>query len=279
MKSFAGSVAIICLSFFATAQRVYSSADSARAKAYFKKCWDFPMTSLAHQAYLDSALMVIPTHAWYWQQKSMPLYKSQRYEIGKPYLDSAVRYDPDKWLDYRAFMKCIFERDYASSLREFHNCKAQFGGRHVMDHPYDFYMGLCHLQLMHFDSAATLFGRCVDNDVRTNGEKWVHYNHHFYLGVTLMEQGKSDAAVAYFDKALKSFPQFTEAQYYKAICLSRLDRKAEAATVMEAAWNNFQQGFGMTEDNAIYEQYPYQPRRAYVEGSFHAFSKEAKDTK
>lgn len=73
----------------AQARRTYSSADSLKAKAYFDSSWHYNAGAAKHQLYLDSALQVIPTYAWYWQQKSMPLYKQLRYQLGRPFLDSA----------------------------------------------------------------------------------------------------------------------------------------------------------------------------------------------
>jgi|GEM_PF-347702 len=250
----------------AQALHAYSSQDSARAKTYFDSSWHYGLNSAKHQLYLDSALMIIPTHAWYWQQKSMPLYKQQKYQLGRPFLDSAVKYDPRRWLDYRAFMKCIFEKNYRESLADFYAVRAMPGNNSsVMDHPYSFYIGLCHLQLNNFDSSEYYLKGCIDDEVKTHGEKWVHCNHLYYLGIVYIEKGNYPAAFDCFDRAIKLYDKFCDAKYYKAICQLKMDKKKEAAITMDEANTNFKDGFGMNEDNVVYEKYPYQvPKGAYA---------------
>lgn len=263
----------------AQALHTYSSQDSAKAKIYFDSSWHYGINSTKHQLYLDSALMIIPTYAWYWQQKSMPLYKQQKYQVGRPFLDSAVKYDPRSWLDYRAFMKCIFERNYREALADFYAVRAMaHNNSSVMDHPYNFYIGLCHLQLNDFDSSEYYLKGCIDDEVKTHGEKWVHYNHLFYLGLTYYEKGNYTSALACFDRALKLYDKFSDAQYYKAICLFKLDKKKDAAVTMEAASANFKDGYTMNEDNIIYEHYPYQVRKNSYLGTAEYFRKEADKT-
>ena len=46
---------------------------------------------------------------------------------------------------------------------------------------------------------------------------------------------------------------------------TKVDRKKEAAITMNEANTNFKDGFGMNEDNVVYEKYPYQvPKGAYA---------------
>lgn len=259
----------------AQALHTYSSQDSARAKVYMDSSWHHGLGSAKHQLFIDSALQIIPTHAWYWQQKSMPLYKQQKYQLGKPFLDSAVKYDARHWLDYRAFMKCIYEKDYRGSLADLYAVRALPGNNSaVMDHPYNFYIGLCHLQLNNFDSALHYLKNCVDEEVKAHGEKWVHYNHLYYLGIVYIEKDDYTAALDCFERALKQYDKFCDAKYYKAICQYKLNNKKDAATTMIDAFTNFTDGYGMNEDNVIYESYPYQVRKYAYTSAVDYFKKE-----
>jgi len=47
---------------------------------------------------------------------------------------------------------------------------------------------------------------------------------------------------------------------YKAICLRKLGQKDEATSLGKIARKNRKDGYTINEDNAIYEQYPYQIR-------------------
>ena len=59
---------------------------------------------------LDEGIKVDSTVAYFWQQKAMPYFKARKYEVGMAYLDKAVFYKPERWLSYRAFIKCIFSK-------------------------------------------------------------------------------------------------------------------------------------------------------------------------
>jgi len=67
--------------------------DTTKANFYFKKSFEFGLFSQSHQHYLDSAILFDHKKPYYWQQKSMPLFKQKKYELGMIYLDSAVKYD------------------------------------------------------------------------------------------------------------------------------------------------------------------------------------------
>ncbi|OSZ78914.1 hypothetical protein CAP35_11880 [Chitinophagaceae bacterium IBVUCB1] len=255
---------ISCIAAYA--QPHYTPADSMRAKAYWDSSWNYGLHSREHQQYLDSALMVIPTHAYYWQQKSMPLYKMYKYQLAIPYLDSAVKYDPHRWMPYRAYMRCIFEKNYRGALADFYTTKAQYNSLYVMDHPYDFFIALCHLQLNNFDSSSHYLHLCIDERAKKHGKDWVHHNHLFYLGITQYEKHNYTDAIATFDDVIRIAPQFADVYYYKAICQYMLRRYADAKASIAKASAYYTQGYTIREDGALYEPYPYQVRKYFIQG-------------
>ena len=211
------------------------------------------------QQYLDSAIERNPNIAYVYQQKAMPLFKMRKYEAGLPHLDRAVELDSAKYIDYRAFMKCIFSKSYTDAIADFKIAKRIKGANgYVMDHSYDFYMGLSYLQLNKFDSAVNYFEKSIDNVRKQNGESWLHYLDLFYLGVAYMEIEKHSEAIAQFDKSLAIYSTFSDAEYYKSISLARLGKQSEAEALFKKARNDFRKGYTINEDNAFYEKYPYQ---------------------
>lgn len=247
--------------------QTYSSQDSARAKAYLKKAWQQPLFAATRDKLLDSALMIIPTHAYYWQQKSMPLYKAWKYELGKPYLDSAVKYDPGSWLGYAGVLTCIFQKSYKEALELFYRAKAnpKCTG-YIMDHPYNFYIGLCHLQLNHIDSSKYYIEGCVNETINKRGEDWVHPNHFFYQGIIQYEMGNYEQAITTFRKTVKLYKQFSDAYYYTAQCYMRMGKYADALENAELASQYYKEGYSIREDNTLYEPFPYQIRKYYLDG-------------
>ncbi|MBC9933202.1 tetratricopeptide repeat protein [Chitinophaga qingshengii] len=207
---------------------------------------------------LDSGLALLPQDATMWQLRGMPLFKQRKYEAGMVYLDKAVAYNPAEYLDYRAFIKCIFQKSYVAAIADFKEAQRARYHSGVMDHPYNFYLGLCYLQLNQYDSARAYFRQCVDNWQQSGTEAPLHCLYPFYLGIVDYEQGKYTEALNHFTHSLLLYQQFSDAGYYQALCLQRLQRTAEAKAAMQKAHDDFKQGYTIPEDNQIYEMYPYQ---------------------
>ncbi len=242
------------------ATHTLSANDSVLLKRYLKGYQNNYLYSNDYQLYLDSVLTIVPWRAFYWQQKGMPLCKQKKYEIGMPYLDSAVKYDNNKhYLEYRAFMKCIFQKSYRAAIIDFEAAKKQNGFAIVMDHSYDFYMGLSYLQLNNFDMADSLIKSSIDWSTK-NGVP-LHYLEYLYWGIVKMEKKQDTLAINMFDMALKLSANLPDAKYYKALCLENLGKIKEAKQSMTEGLDDINKGYSNNEDNAIYEEYPYQKRK------------------
>jgi len=223
---------------------------------------------------LDSAVKADPHNAYFWQQKGMFLFKEKKYELGLPYLDSAVKYNKgEDYLEYRAFMKCIFQRSYRSAIVDFNKAKIENPDGFIMDHEFDFYLGICYLQLNQFDSAETLFTRCIEKEKIRNGETWVHYMNWFYKGIALMEKGSYAKSIDCFDHAIGLYKRFSDAKYYKAICHYRLKDSEKALALFKEAQADLKEGYTINEDNVIYETYPHQVTLKWIENYLHYLDK------
>lgn len=216
--------------------------------------------SQERQKCLDAGLKEDPSIAYLWQQKAMPLFKQGKYEVGMEYIDKAVEIDPERWLPYRAFIKVIFAKTYRSGIKDFEELLEKYGNAYVMDHTYKFHIGLSYLQLNQFTKAETIFAEDLKDQVEQWGEDGEHHLDLFYFGISKYELGKCEEAIEVFDKALKIYPTFAEVQYYKALCLYKLNKQQEAMTLMEVARANGEAGNTINEDNVVYERYPYQVR-------------------
>jgi tetratricopeptide (TPR) repeat protein len=231
--------------------------DSIVNKYVYNGAWYFPMFSRGWQVCLDSALIYLPQDAYLWQQKAMPYFKQMKYEAGTPFLDSAVKYNSKKYLEYRAFMKCIFQKNYQEAIVDFKDAIKLNGNSGVMDHPYTFYIGLSYLQLNKFDSCVLYLNACIQNERKERN--WVHYLHTFYYGICLYELRRYDEAIVNFDSTLSQYNHFSDAKFYKARCLSNIPKEIKATLdLLNEAKNDFQSGYTINEDNSKYEKYPYQ---------------------
>lgn len=174
--------------------------------------WKYQMYSQEWQEEIDKGLAKDSTIAYLWQQKAMPLIKQGKYEVGIEYLDKAVKFDRRKWQDYRAFTKCIFAKTHREAIKDFENYKERFGHGYVMDHTYDFYIGLSYLQLNEFEKAEAVFKEDFDRQLKENGKDWLHHLDLFYYGISKYELKKYEEAIELFDLALEIYPRFSDVQ-------------------------------------------------------------------
>lgn len=213
--------------------------------------------SVEHQLYLDSLIAILPKEPFFWQQKAMPLFKQKKYELGMKYLDKAIELDStNHYREYRAFIKCIFQKNYSESLEEF-NYLTKINGDYgiIMDHPYSFWIGLCYLQLNEFDKAQKFIENSIAFGQKNN---FVNPYELFYLGIIEYEKGNYQNAINNLNKSLEQYEKFSDAKYYKALSLINLNKKEEGEILLLEAQKDFKNGFSFNEGNSLYEQFPYQ---------------------
>lgn len=249
------------ISIFSFGQVSTNKAHDAIVEEFLTNCAEnhnYIIAMSEWQACLDQGLQKDSTVAYLWQQKAMPYFKCKKYEIGMPFLNKAVFYNKERWLSYRAFMKCIFSRDYKDAIIDFDEAIKLYGNSYVMDHSFNFYKALCYLQLNEYEKAEKLLDDYV-NDIYTNRQQLEHSTAYFYQGIAKYELKKWEEAIVIFDKALKIYPEFSDAKFYKAICwLKQGKPKEEITTLIGSAREDAKKGFSINEDNTIYETYPYQ---------------------
>jgi len=232
--------------------------DSVYNKYVKNGAYNYSYLSQEWQKYIDTAISITPDNAYLWQQKAMPYFKRQKYEVGMKYLDKAVELSPVKYTDYRAFMKCIFTKNYTDAITDFMKAKELKEGAFVMDHSYDFYLGLCYLQLNNFIDAKKYFQLSINQSTKKNGAEYVHFLDWFYLGITQYELEDFSFAISSFDKTLATYKNFADAKYYKSKCLKKMNQIEEADSLKKEAAIDLQAGHTFIEDNSYYEKYPYQ---------------------
>ena len=234
--------------------------DSLIDKYLKNGAWQEDPYSQEWQKEINKGLEVDSTIAYFWQQKAMPLFKQGKYEIGMPFIDKAVKYNPERWQNYRAFIKCIFSKQYKDAIADFKDYREKYGYGFVMDHSYNFYIGLSYLQLNEFEKAEKIFEKDYQRTLNEDGEGWLHHLDLFYYGISKYELKKYKEALELFDQALEIYQQFSDVQYYKAKILYKLGRPQEANKIYREAKRNADKGFTINEDNIVYERYPYQVR-------------------
>jgi len=216
------------------------------------------------QMCLDEGLQKDSTVARLWQEKAMPYFKARKYEVGMEYVDKAVLYDRREYLPYRAFIKCIFSKQYKESISDFEQATKEFGNEYVMDHTFDFYKALCYLQLNQYEKADALLKNDIDVMLNKNGKEWVNTTTLFYYGIAKYEQRQYAEAIKIFDSTLVLYEHFSDAKYYKAICIARLQgSQDEIKELIKQSKEDAKQGYTIGEYNTVHETYPYQQKWNY----------------
>ncbi len=165
--------------------------------------WKHHYTTKEWDEWINKGLKQDSTIAYLWQQRAMPLWKQKKYQLAISYFDKAVALDRKKWLSRLGFLKCIFAKDYNAALKDLTTYKQEFGSTYEQDHSLEFYIGLCYLQLNHYDKALVNLQESVNYEIDQHGENWVHYLDRFYLAIAFYELGEYKKAILEFDKVLK----------------------------------------------------------------------------
>ena len=188
----------------------------------------------------------------------MPFFKQKKYEVGMTYLDKAVNFDnTNHYLEYRAFIKCIFQRSYKEAIRDFEKLQKLKGKDfYVMDHSYNFWLALCHLQLNNFELSKSYIQSSIDNH-RKEFNNTVNFYELFYLGVVEYELGNYKTAINHFNNSLSEYQSFSDAKFYKAKCLANIGNFEETLKLFKESEYDYKMGYTFNEGNSRYEDYPY----------------------
>lgn len=208
--------------------------------------------------YCDSVIARCPNVAYAYQQKAVPLIKDGQYAAAFALEDQAVALDPRAWLAYRAFLKCIFSKDYAGALLDFAAVEKLKPNSREMDHTYPFFAGLCHLELGQLAQAEADFRRDEQQQRGPRGQGDVHYNSYFYQGVVQWEARHYALAAQALRQCLTQYPRHPDANYYLALTLRAQGQPAEATRYLQVARAALAAGYRLNEDNIYYANYPHQ---------------------
>lgn len=216
----------------------------------------FSYNSPKWHVYLDSLIAICPTIAKAYQLKAIPYIKSGDYGRAFPLEDKAVEYDPVRWTSYRAFLKCIFSKDYEGAIIDFDQAQKIVPNNFEMDHSYAFYKGLCYLELKNLKKAER--NLLEDIQIQTKGDtaKNVHYNTLLYCGIVYYEMKQYKKAESYLKKCLSQFSQLPDAHFYLAMTLKSAGKEYNSYLAM--AKKALEEGYKQNEDNEAYAYYPHQ---------------------
>lgn len=196
------------------------------------------------------------THEAY-MSRSIPYNKVGDHTTGFVMLNRAVELAPTLYLGYRAFVKLYMMHDYEGAL---HDCLrldslTSYAKPGVWGEDMDMVIGLCYLQLNDLQKAHSRFTNSIDRITKENGKQWNSARTFLYLGITLMKEKAYSQAAHVLDELIQLNPNYSEAYYYKARCLSAQKDLKNAEATLEKCKQVFEK-YG-AERNPYFEL-PYQ---------------------
>ena len=242
-------------------------ADKCRSKRYQDSLVTKYIENGAHKysyndprwaQYCDSLLAVCSNVAYAYEQKAVPLIKDGKYAEAFALEDKAAELDPQAWLAYRGFLKCIFTKDYEGAISDFQQVARLKPGSREMDHTYLFFEGLCNLELGNYQRAEANFKEDIRQQKGPGGQQAVHFNTLFYVGVLYLEMKNYAQAQRYLAQCLKAYPQHPEANYYLGLTEQAKGDREAARRYLLAAQKALASGYRLNEDNIYYTNYPRQ---------------------
>jgi tetratricopeptide (TPR) repeat protein len=259
MKKYISIFIVILLSnnSFGQVQKYTAKQDSIIDRYLKNGAFTYHYTLHGWDDNINLALKQDSTIALLWQLKALPFWKTKKYDLAVRCYDKAVQFDRANYLGRRGYLKCIFQKDYNGAIADMEMAEKEFGYGFQNDHSYPFYISLCYLQLNEFEKADRILQTDFEKTTRERGENERHFLDLFYMGIIQYEKRNYDKAITLFDKTLKIYNNFSDAKYYKGLCLLQKGDKTNSEILMREAKVNFEQGYTINEDDAPYEMYPY----------------------
>lgn len=211
-----------------------------------------------YQTYCDSLINICPNIAIAYQQKALPFIKNGDYASAFPLEDKAVELDPKSYMSYRAFLKCIFTKDYKGAIIDFQSAEKLNPNGFTMDHTYFFYQGLCNLELENYERAKDNFGKDTVAQITATGDGTIHFNTLLYLGILFYELKDNTNAKIFLMRCLKQYKELPEANYYLALIFKRENNFEAYNNYLQLSKDFLTKGYTINEDNTFYANYPHQ---------------------
>lgn len=231
--------------------------DSIIEKYIKNAAYTFHYTQQGWMDYVDSALKADSTIPLLWHHKALPYWKTGKYSLAVTCYDKAVQYSRRKYLGRRGFLKCIFQKDYSGAIQDMETAMKEFGYGYENDHSYPFYIALCYLQLSQYEKAREILQNDFDKTISERGESNIHFLDRFYMGVIYYELRNYDRAIIYLNQSMQVYKEFSDAKYYKALCLYEQGNIDLAKQMARMAKVDYDKGYSINEDASFYEPYPY----------------------
>lgn len=209
--------------------------DSCRYEActFLEKAPSYFQLTKEYHEIKDQAIEICPEYAVIYKHKSTAYLKTGDFINWKILIDKAVALNPQQHLDYRAWCRFQFFRDYKGAIADIEE----------LDRIVDYDVGYCQNGDYHLNIAKGLWYKMIgekakaiqiiENQIEKDSSSVGLYGY-LHLGVLYLENDKFDDALHAFKKQIE-INELAEVYYYQALVYQKTDKKEEYISSMKKA--------------------------------------------
>jgi len=253
MKRISLTIIGIMLGILAACNGQHSRESACRgALAAFHET-DLAQGSSASQDFMDSLIVVCPTLANAWREKSVPYLKRGDYATWNKLMGKAVELQPDAFLHIRGWCRIKFLHDYAGGLRDLMRYDSLVPGKYkvVDDTHIKIWMALAKQGLNDNAAALRLFNEAIEHAIQTHGEGWVGTYDFLYRGLLKLKMNDLDGAIRDFNAQIGIYTKLSNAYYYRAVAAQRKGQPGAACEDLANAAEYFRKGYYITDPYVV----------------------------
>jgi len=214
--------------------------------------------SYASQKHLSDAIELCPTLSNAYFEKSVAFLKRGKFIEWKELMDKAVELEPEQHLSYRAWCQFAFLHNYEETIKDLNKLSEIKGTPFIgvgQSGDYDLRMVLA--LSYKFTNRKR---KAIDIIETTMADKdyYVGLYDYLHLGVLYLESNELEKAVKSFQKQIEE-NELAEVYYYLSKTLLKLDKRTDAKTNVDKAYQFYKNGRKMHSNyyefsDQIYEQ-------------------------
>ena len=222
---------------------------------------------------LDSVIKLCPANADYWYEKGVAYAKRGDFATWSFYIDKAVGIFPYYYLGLRGWYTWKFLKDYHAAYADF--LQSELINSSSVYSAADFlittWLGICHLEFKHNDSALYYFNKSIDSTILKRGPQHVGLYDYLFRAITKIRLEKYEEALVDLDIQNRKTEKNADGYYYKGLVLMKMNKKEEALNNLKKAFDLFtKDGY---HQNDPYCEMPFEIYLSDISKAIHAASK------
>lgn len=205
----------------------------------------FRQGTYASQALMDSLLLICPTQAIVWREKSVPYLKRGDYATWFKLISKAVELEPQNYLQIRGWCRIKFLHDYKGGLKDLERYDSLTPGRYkvVDDTHIKVWMGIANQQLNNPEKALKLFDEAIKITIDIKGIDWIGTYDFLYRAILKLQINDFEGAIHDLNLQIIKYDKLADAYYYRGLAKNKIGLLKQAKADFNLALSFYKQGY------------------------------------